>query len=825
MARRPLCIVCLILILSLCIADRAGIPLIRGNPVPENVVSWIEKHPDVKICGEVAQTTENEFSQSVYLSNTYLIYRSKKISIENVKAYLKKKEEVPIGTVVLMSGNLQRVEEKRNPGEFDSQQYYACQHIYYCLKKGEILEKSKSYSVYRQFLCGLRKYFAKILGKIAGEQAGIFQAIVLGDKSGLEDTVKLRYQMAGIVHILAISGLHISVIGTGLYQLLMKTGMGIWPSGLIALVVMLQYGIMTGGSVSTMRAVTMFLITAGAKITGRIYDLPTALAVSAMMILGESGAYLYSSGFLLSFSAVFGAGIVVPVLERNRKGRSWKNKKQEMGRRKTGNLERIKLKCAKIRRLKNQDGTKKLEMIFEKICQMLIVSIGVQLVMLPVSFYFFGEVSLAGIFLNLIVLPTVGIVLGSGVMGLLLGCVNLEIARIFILPGRILAGVYEKLCEMSGNLPFATWIAGQPRVWQIIVYYLLLGSAGGLYIYGEKMVEMVRGKFCRQEIMTYEASGQKTNRYRAPIGVGSIVTKWHFRICSVFLLLGVGFFALIWRPPGDFSITCLDVGQGDCIIVETPGKNCFLVDGGSTNKGKTGQYQILPYLKSKGISKVDGILISHTDQDHISGIQEILELTEQKLNPVKIACLYLPSWKNPPQAWIKLKETAWRAGIPVRSLGEGERLTVGSLKMDILTPSVNATGEDVNEDCMVVQIQYGKFRGLLTGDMGAETEKELLKREALKDVDFLKVGHHGSHYSTCEEFLEKVKPEYGIISCSATNTYGHPAAEIVERLENVGCQVGFTMKSGAVTVHTDGQKVWMEGYVERNELVDTSGRF
>ena len=193
---------------------------------------------------------------------------------------------------------------------------------------------------------------------------------------------------------------------------------------------------------------------------------------------------MYSSGFLLSFSAVIGAGIVVPVLERNRKGRNWKNKKQEMGRRKNGNLERIKLKCAKIRRLKSRDGTKKLAMIFEKICQMLIASIGVQLVMLPVSFYFFGEVSLAGIFLNLIVLPTVGIVLGSGVMGLLLGCVNLEIARIFILPGRILAEIYEKLCEMSGNLPFATWIAGQPRVWQIIVYYLLLGSAGILYIYG-----------------------------------------------------------------------------------------------------------------------------------------------------------------------------------------------------------------------------------------------------------------------------------------------------------------------------------------------------
>ena len=111
MTKRPLCMVCLVLMLLMCVADRAGFPLIRGNPVPENVDSWIREHPKVTICGEVTQTTENEFSQSVYLSNTYLIYQPKKnqskenqpkkISIENVKVFLKKKEDVPAGTVVL----------------------------------------------------------------------------------------------------------------------------------------------------------------------------------------------------------------------------------------------------------------------------------------------------------------------------------------------------------------------------------------------------------------------------------------------------------------------------------------------------------------------------------------------------------------------------------------------------------------------------------------------------------------------------------------------------------------------------------------------------
>ena len=120
MTRRPLCMLCLILMLSMCATDWAGIPLIRGNPLPENAASWIEEHPQATLCGEVIQTTENEFSQSVYLSNAYLIYQSQKLSIENVKVFLKQREEVPAGTVILVSGKLKRVEEKRNPGEFDS---------------------------------------------------------------------------------------------------------------------------------------------------------------------------------------------------------------------------------------------------------------------------------------------------------------------------------------------------------------------------------------------------------------------------------------------------------------------------------------------------------------------------------------------------------------------------------------------------------------------------------------------------------------------------------------------------------------------------------
>ena len=134
--RRPVSLLCLFLILGLWMAEELGFGLITGSPLPQALDRWIEEHPDVTICGEVERCEETEYSQSVYLKKTNLIYNSKNIPIENVKLYLD--EQVPAGTFLLVSGKLERIAQSRNPGEFDSRQYYACSHIYYQMKNGKI---------------------------------------------------------------------------------------------------------------------------------------------------------------------------------------------------------------------------------------------------------------------------------------------------------------------------------------------------------------------------------------------------------------------------------------------------------------------------------------------------------------------------------------------------------------------------------------------------------------------------------------------------------------------------------------------------------------
>ena len=427
MTKRPLCFLCFLMVLGLGIMNFAGIPLLGGNPLPVTVQDWIEAHPGSVICGEVEQYENTEFSQSVYLKKTYLIYQSKKFSIENVRVFLKKEEDLKPG----MKGTLKRVEEPSNPGGFDSQHYYACRHIYYFMKNAVVRKKTESYSGYRQQLFKVKEKCRQILTESAGEDAPLFCAMVLGDKQDLDPEMRMRYQLAGIVHILAISGLHISILGMGLYNLLKKAGLGIWPAGIFSLGVMLQYGIMTGGSVSTMRAVIMFLIAMGARITGRIYDMMTALSVTAMMILLESPAYLLDSGFLLSFGCVLGIGVAA---------------------------EKI---CALA-------GAEK------KWTKALVSSMALQLVTLPVMLKFFGEVSLAGFFLNLLVLPSVGFVLMGGMAALLLGIFSISAAKLVILPARGLLLFYEYLCSLAGKLRWSTWIGGEPEIWQILVYYVFL---------------------------------------------------------------------------------------------------------------------------------------------------------------------------------------------------------------------------------------------------------------------------------------------------------------------------------------------------------------
>lgn len=725
MKRRPVCLVCLFLMLCLYVTDLVGISMINGNPLPVSVQKYISEHPKLTVSGEVQNCQAAEYSLSVYLKQVCLTVGSEQIPIENIKVYLNKEEQIRIGMFLRVCGKLEEIPGSRNPGEFDSKQYYACQKIYYQMKDGKVCDKSTGYSYFRQFLQEIRQKAGTILDEAAGSYAGIFQAMILGERGNLDAETKMQYQMAGIMHILAISGLHISFAGMGFFRLLKKAGAGNGVAGAASAFLIYAYGIMTGGSVSAMRAVGMFLVLVGAGIAGRSYDLLSAMALSAIVLLLDAPAYLYSLSFLLSFGAVIGIGALTPEI------------------------------CSLLN-------------LEKKTAKSLAGSVIVWLITLPIALHAYGEVSLAGVILNLLVLPTSGIVLASGIFALPVGIFVIEIAKRVVFPGKCVLFLYEKLCEVVGWIPHSTWIAGSPQLWQCAVYYVMLGVAF--------------------------------------MGV-----KWGKKAASVALVILAVVF-LGYHSRNGLTITCLDIGQGDCCVLKMPGGENFLIDGGSSNKKNTAVCQILPYLKNQGIATLDGIFVSHTDQDHISGIEELLELCAQNLATVRVKNLILPDWNTTGEEYEKLKMLAEQTGILVQTAREGNLLKTKEAQIEILAPENGADGSDTNEDGMVMEVHFGKFRGLFTGDIGAETEKKLL--DSMEDVDFLKVAHHGSKYSTCQGFLDVVSPEIAVVSCSAKNTYGHPSADTIKRLEDCGAQVEYTMKNGAITVQTDGEGIWLDRFID-----------
>ena len=766
MKRRPVCLVCLLLMFCIWLMDLAGFARISGNPLPESVQLYIEKHPEAVICGEVQQYQATEYSLSAYLKHVCLIVGSEQIPIKNLRVFLKSNKEFPIGTTVKISGKLEEIPEPRNPGEFDSRQFYACQKIYYFMKNGVVLAWSSKYSRYGQFMQNLKSKIMQTLDIAAKDDAGIFGAMLLGEKDNLEDEVKIRYQMAGIIHILAISGLHISVLGIGFFDLLKRVGFGNVSAGMVVLSVLLQYGILTGESVSAMRAVGMFLLAVGARIAGRTYDLLTALAVSAVLLLLDAPANLYNSGFWLSFGAVAGLGVVAPVL-------------------------------AGCIRMENR--------LAVSVMKTLVSSIAVQMTTFPIMLRIYGEISLAGFFLNLLVLPTVSVVLVSGIAAVAVGMASVSAAVYVVLPGRVLLFLYEKLCELTAGIPFCTWIAGSPELWQCAGYYVLLFLGVGI-------LGMSRGTVTWKGTAGKRVGNHAFMQEKKKQGEGKVWLRKHqllSGISGIMLILGLGI--LIYHPSGNLQITCLDIGQGDCISIQFPQGQNFLIDGGSSNKKNIARYQILPFLKNRGIGVIDAILISHTDNDHISGVLELFDYMRAHLTSVRVKNLILPEWTQPDDAYQQLVDKAQAAGVNVQKGRKGEQIALGKASLRFLSPDRGTAGTDANEDGMVVELTYGGFEGLFTGDIGAETEKKLLPE--LEDVDFLKVGHHGSRYSTCQEFLDVVRPELAVVSCSATNTYGHPSGETIERLEDSGAKIWYTMKEGAVTAETDGKEVWVDTFV------------
>ncbi|MCR5177695.1 MAG: DNA internalization-related competence protein ComEC/Rec2 [Lachnospiraceae bacterium] len=679
-----------------------------------------------------------------------------------VQCYMDPSEDMDsarIGEEVLIAGTARHFRGATNPGEFDSAAYYRVMGIAYRISGAVTQKRYGRADLLREGICGLRLRFAETIDKcLDTEDAGIMRAMLLGDKSAMDSDIRSLYKRSGIIHILAISGLHITLIGMGIYDLLSKLSCPRWIASSASVPVMLAYGELCGMSSSCVRAMIMFFLKLTASVFGFSYDMLTALAVAGVTLAVEQPLYLTYSGFWLSFLAVLAITALSPVLI-----------------------------CTGTSVLHGSKSA--------RILQPFIASLSVVIMTLPVYMLVFHVFPVYSVILNLLVIPLMSAVLVSGIACMTVGTFLVPAGTLIGSVDHVILRIFKAACLAQNSLPGAVWVTGHAEVWQVCVYYgMILCMMIYVYVYRE------HERRCKKR------------------GTGGILRA--SAVKTVYIAAAVLILSLRFKP--ELRITVLDVGQGDGIVIEGDGLN-ILLDGGSSSRSGVGSAVIEPYLEYEGISKLDAMIVTHGDDDHVNGVQEILD---DPMRTVKVDMLVVPdvSESTGGENLAKLIATAESEGIKVSRISRGQRLTGGDMTIDCLGPSENLRYGDPNEASVILSLNYGGFSALLTGDVEGAGQEELkqyilsAEPDSKKSYTLLKVAHHGSGYTTDADFLDLVKPVFAAISCGRNNRYGHPHQDLLDRLEDAGARIHSTAVEGALFMEVNRGTASMSGFLEKKAI-------
>ncbi len=688
----------------------------------EQELSHVREGEQYTLVGEIYKKEKKTYQYTYYLKDVFIILSNQRIACNDVMLTYSN-DTISIGEILLLKGKIELFDSAPNEGGFNEKEFYYSQKIDFSIYDAQILKREGASSVSEQLYC-FRKHIKEVYEKSAPKDAaGVLSAMLLGEKSTIDPNIKNLYQQSGISHILAISGLHVSLIGMNFYRFLRKRGMPYIVAFLCALLFLICYVTMSGNGVATRRAFGMLVVAMFANVIGRSYDSLNALGLMVILLLWDNPFLLGYAGFVFSVVAMIGVLVVGKLFSLQ--------------------LEKEKKLTPRMRCL-----------------NAIYASIAVWLTTLPIVAYYYYEVPIYSVLLNLIVIPLLSIMFLFGVVGGVVGLFFPLFAKLLLLPCILLLKIYEWLAAFSMKIPCAQIIVGKPSVEKMVVYYLLLTLVCTLLFY------------------------KKCGHLKRIVGI---------------LALVLFFFH---APKHSFELSVLDVGQGDGICLCTDAGEYIFIDGGSSDVNQVGKYRILPFLKANGIRHIDYWFVSHADEDHISGLEEILELGY----PVENVIISKPSVDLKDEKTLELVEFVKTYDTNIVYMRAGESLVLKASKIQCLAPeeeAVDENMEDRNALSLVLMYQDKRFTALFTGDISEIEERKLLESGVCKSVDFYKVAHHGSKYSSSEEFLAQITPRIAVVSCGEGNSYGHPHKETLERLDEIGSVILTTPEYGAITVEID----------------------
>jgi competence protein ComEC len=748
--------------------------------------------------------------------------------------------ELRYGARLSVMTALRRTEGFRNPGvssftEYLEQRGFDANGD---IKSPLLIERLDDERVFLP-LSWLYEWRQKLLGlineKFSNETAGVLNAALLGNRYYLSRATSGRFREGGTFHVLVISGMHISFIGLiALYLMRRVTRRRAWQFA-VTVSLLWAYTLAVGAGASVVRAALMFTVAALAPVLHRRASSLNALGGACLALLVWRPQDLFDPSFQLTFLSVLAiVAIAWPLLLRLREVGAWRPTHQTPAppvcprwwrvlgetlywseREWKKEMERSTWRC----RLFKSPQAERLERLhlqklLRYIVGVVIISTTVQLTLLPLLILYFHRLSLASILLNIIVGALMALLSFFALVSLLLSQLSGTLAA----PLFVIAEGLSRLMVHSVD-PFASLHLASIR---LPVY-----AGRAAIIYGFYYLPLV--------VLTMALAGWNPLRHQSPLeerrGFASpLMTKMAAAGFVLALALVVAHPLSAGRPDGRLHVDFLDVGQGDAALVTMPDGTTLMIDGGGQpgfnnprrnasedeavepferDRRGIGEAVVSEYLWWRGLSKIDYILATHADADHMEGLNDVAR-------NFKVRGALVARTPQGDAEFARFDDTLQKERVPVLLIARGDSLRFGAVTLEVLWPPAvdNANAPSRNNDSIVLRLTCGERVFLLTGDIENEAEEMLTHAPEELRSDVVKVAHHGSKTSSTEAFVAATRPTLAVISVGLFSIYGHPDKQVVERWRENGAQVLTTGQRGTVSVSTDGRDLRIETFVK-----------
>jgi len=697
----------------------------------------------------------------------------------------------------------------RDAGAFDRRAYLGQQNIQLVatLRASELIEDiTRAKPTLNTRLARIRRTLREELDALFAstpEEAGVLRAMLLGDRSFVDRAEAADFQKTGVFHVLVVAGLHVAAFATFLYWIGRRLRISVVWTSFLTLALLISYVAVIEQRPPVLRAALMAAVVLVGGCFFRKLDLLNSAAVAALIFLAANPWELRDSSFQLSFLAIgciaaFGAPWLDRTVQPYAKAlRGWRDVTRDAAHPPKIAQFRIDLRAfatwlsdrlpRSMSPLIGGGLVRGLGFTF-RFWELFLLTLVLQIGMLPLLASDFHRVSLTGPMVNLIAVPLTGLIVPLGFLTLLCVLVWHLLGVIAAIPLRLLTEVLVHSVRWFAHFPRWSYRIPGPFLWVTLLFF-----AGAVLL----------------------AAGLRYD------------TLWWRRIglaALAELLVVAALIATFPFPPrwtrGALELDALDVGQGDSLFLISPRGHTLLIDGGGAFTGfagreahsgpDPGEDAVSPYLWSRGFQRLDTVALTHGHQDHAGGLLAVLE-------NFKVGTLWIGREVSSP-VMARLEAEAHARHIQVVRENRGAPFSWDGVELQFLWPEASPgeiASSASNDSSLVLHLRYGSRSMLLPGDAEKQSEAQILAENdagALRS-DILKVGHHGSKNSTTPEFLTEVQPEVGIISAGEDNPYGHPDPQLLARLEEAHVWILRTDRNGAIRVLTDGRNLRISCFV------------